>query len=74
MAKSSLFVNTPSAPSVPRSSSTSSSVLPKLSSHGNLLAGAFARVAVGFILNPLSVLKARFEVCSFVSLIHHVCI
>ncbi|KAG7096517.1 hypothetical protein E1B28_003946 [Marasmius oreades] len=38
-----------------------SSVLPKLTSQGNLLSGAVARVGVGFILNPLSVLKARFE-------------
>lgn len=42
---------------------TGSSVLPKLSAQGNLLAGAAARVTVGFILNPFSVLKARFEVC-----------
>ncbi|KAF9464246.1 mitochondrial carrier [Collybia nuda] len=38
-----------------------SSVLPKLTSTGNLLAGATTRVAVGFLLNPFSVLKARFE-------------
>ncbi|TRM68662.1 mitochondrial carrier domain-containing protein [Schizophyllum amplum] len=37
------------------------SVLPKLSSTGNLIAGATTRVAVGFVLNPVSVLKARFE-------------
>ncbi|KAL1688923.1 solute carrier family 25 member 38 [Schizophyllum commune] len=37
------------------------SVLPKLTPAGNLLAGATARVAVGFVLNPFSVLKARFE-------------
>jgi len=37
------------------------SVLPKLSMQGNLLAGATARVAVGSLLNPFSVLKARFE-------------
>lgn len=39
-----------------------SSVLPKLTSGGNLLAGASARVAVGFLLNPFTLLKARFEV------------
>jgi len=39
----------------------SKSVLPKLSSQGNLIAGATARVGVGFILNPFSVIKARFE-------------
>ncbi len=38
------------------------SVLPTLTSQGNLLAGATTRVAVGFLLNPFSVLKARFEV------------
>jgi hypothetical protein len=41
-----------------------SSVLPTLTSHGNLIAGAVARVSVGFLLNPFSVLKARFEVRS----------
>ncbi|KAG1724771.1 solute carrier family 25 member 38 [Suillus lakei] len=39
----------------------SKTVLPKLSSQGNLIAGATARVGVGFILNPFSILKARFE-------------
>ena len=43
--------------------SESVSVLPSLTSQGNLLAGATTRVAVGFLLNPFSVLKARFEVC-----------
>ncbi|KZP14097.1 mitochondrial carrier [Athelia psychrophila] len=37
------------------------SVLPKLTVQGNLISGATARVAVGFLLNPMSVLKARFE-------------
>ncbi|KAL0949092.1 hypothetical protein HGRIS_009183 [Hohenbuehelia grisea] len=41
--------------------SGNASVLPKLSNQGNLLAGATTRVGVGFILNPFSVLKARFE-------------
>lgn len=36
--------------------------LPKLSSQGNLIAGAVTRVSVGFILNPFTVLKARYEV------------
>ena len=36
--------------------------LPKLTSQGNLIAGATARVAVGFVLNPFTVLKARYEV------------
>ncbi|KAJ3505685.1 hypothetical protein NLJ89_g7285 [Agrocybe chaxingu] len=39
----------------------SGSVLPTLTSQGNLLAGATTRVAVGFLLNPFSVLKARYE-------------
>jgi solute carrier family 25 protein 38 len=38
------------------------SVLPVLTSHGNLIAGATTRVAVGIIVNPFSVIKARFEV------------
>jgi solute carrier family 25 protein 38 len=38
------------------------SVLPSLNSQGNLIAGATTRLAVGFVLNPFSVLKARFEV------------
>ncbi|KAI0251467.1 mitochondrial carrier [Lactifluus subvellereus] len=37
------------------------SVLPVLTNWGNLLAGATIRVAVGFVLNPFSVLKARYE-------------
>ncbi|PBK73210.1 solute carrier family 25 member 38 [Armillaria solidipes] len=41
--------------------SRNASVLPKLSSQGNLIAGATARVGIGFLLNPFSVLKARFE-------------
>ncbi|KAF5364307.1 hypothetical protein D9756_000910 [Leucocoprinus leucothites] len=40
---------------------TNSSVLPKLTSTGNLLAGASTRVGVGLMLNPFSVLKARYE-------------
>ena len=38
------------------------STLPKLSSQGNLIAGAVTRVSVGLMLNPFSVLKARYEV------------
>ncbi|TFK56275.1 mitochondrial carrier [Heliocybe sulcata] len=47
--------------SSPQSGQSRGSVLPKLNSQGNLLAGATTRVAAGFILNPFSVLKARFE-------------
>jgi solute carrier family 25 protein 38 len=42
-----------------------SSVLPVLTNSGNLLAGSTTRVAVGFVLNPFSVLKARYEVSTF---------
>ena len=38
------------------------STLPKISPSGNLIAGAVTRVAVGFALNPLAIIKARFEV------------
>ncbi|KAF8629596.1 hypothetical protein AX15_003342 [Amanita polypyramis BW_CC] len=37
------------------------SVLPTLTSQGNFISGAVTRVAVGFLLNPFSVLKARYE-------------
>lgn len=38
-----------------------SSALPKLGNVANLTTGAFARVAAGFILNPMTVLKVRYE-------------
>jgi len=41
---------------------TNRSTLVKLSVPGNLIAGAIARTSVGFILNPITVLKARYEV------------
>ncbi|KAI0056798.1 solute carrier family 25 member 38 [Artomyces pyxidatus] len=41
--------------------SAHTSALPTLTSRGNLLAGATTRVAVGLLLNPASVLKARYE-------------
>lgn len=44
-----------------------SSVLPVLTSTGNLLSGATTRVAVGLVLNPFSVLKARYEVSKLFS-------
>jgi solute carrier family 25 protein 38 len=43
-----------------RESGRHSSVLPMLTSSGNFLAGATTRIAVGFALNPFSVLKARY--------------
>jgi solute carrier family 25, member 38 len=42
--------------------SSSTSVLPVLTNLGNLLAGATARVTVGTLLNPISIVKARYEV------------
>ena len=37
------------------------STLARLSPMGNLLTGAVARVGIGFILNPITIVKARFE-------------
>ncbi|GAB1311368.1 Mitochondrial glycine transporter [Madurella fahalii] len=51
----------PSPSSATKSSSPSSSSLPKLSNTGNLLAGAVARSLAGLILMPLTVLKVRYE-------------
>lgn len=39
----------------------SSSALPKLGNVANLSTGALARVAAGFIMNPVTVLKVRYE-------------
>lgn len=44
------------------SNQSTTSTLPKLSREGNLLAGAIARTGVGFVMNPVTVLKARYEV------------
>ena len=49
----------------PDDSSSGSSTLAKLSTTGNLLTGAVARVTVGFILSPVTVVKARFESSNF---------
>ncbi|KAJ5606138.1 hypothetical protein N7510_008919 [Penicillium lagena] len=40
---------------------SSSSVLPKLSNTANLATGAVARVAAGFVMMPVTVLKVRYE-------------
>ncbi|PAV20572.1 mitochondrial carrier [Pyrrhoderma noxium] len=61
MAQSAFFVERNTGVYAAGTASGTGSVLPKLSSQGNLLAGAVTRVAVGFILNPFSVIKARFE-------------
>ncbi|ORX38358.1 mitochondrial carrier domain-containing protein [Kockovaella imperatae] len=47
------------------SSLSSRTALVKLSNQGNLLAGAIARTSVGFILNPITILKARYESTQF---------
>jgi len=44
-----------------RAPSKHGSTLPKLSPQGNLLAGATTRVTVGVLLNPFTILKARYE-------------
>lgn len=40
---------------------SSSSALPKLGNVANLTTGALARVAAGFVVNPITVLKVRYE-------------
>jgi hypothetical protein len=62
MATSPYFASLRRRPQNGDASKNTSSVLPKLTSQGNLIAGATTRVGVGFLLNPFSVLKARFEV------------
>ena len=62
LARSPYFAHTRRPPQSNAGSGENVSVLPSLTSQGNLLAGATTRVAVGFFLNPFSVLKARFEV------------
>ncbi|CAD6568482.1 MAG: hypothetical protein TREMPRED_004554, partial [Tremellales sp. Tagirdzhanova-0007] len=59
-------LTSPSSSSPSSSSSGSAppsrtSTLVRLSSTGNLIAGAIARTSVGFMLNPITVLKARYE-------------
>lgn len=55
-----------------RSNTAHDSVLPKLTNTGNLVAGASTRVGVGFLMNPLTLLKARFEATSSLfALIQH---
>ncbi|KAK3725040.1 hypothetical protein LTR37_000550 [Vermiconidia calcicola] len=44
-----------------KSARGSSSALPKLGNVANLATGAFARVAAGLIVNPVTVLKVRYE-------------
>lgn len=56
------------APLRTQSPSYSTSTLPKLTAQGNLIAGALTRVSVGLMLNPFSVIKARYEVRYYLSL------
>lgn len=51
----------PGASSKQVSNTSSSSALPKLGNVANLTTGALARVAAGFIMNPVTVLKVRYE-------------
>lgn len=51
----------------PSDTLSGSSTMAKLSTTGNLLTGAVARVVVGFILSPVTVVKARFESSNFSS-------
>ncbi|PLN85353.1 mitochondrial carrier domain-containing protein [Aspergillus taichungensis] len=48
-------------PSTSTTPSTSTSALPKLSNWANLSTGAAARVAAGFVMMPVTVLKVRYE-------------
>ncbi|KAJ6089748.1 hypothetical protein N7467_004964 [Penicillium canescens] len=51
----------PMALASPINAAKSSSVLPKLSNTANLATGAVARVAAGFVMMPVTVLKVRYE-------------
>ncbi|CAI7624326.1 unnamed protein product [Penicillium glandicola] len=53
--------NNPMALASPITGPKSSSVLPKLSNTANLATGAVARVAAGFVMMPVTVLKVRYE-------------
>lgn len=46
---------------LPASDPKRRTALSKLSASGNLVAGAVARTSVGFVLNPITILKARYE-------------
>lgn len=48
-------------PSPTLAANNESSTLAQLSTAGNLLTGAVARVAIGFLLNPITIVKARYE-------------
>jgi len=48
-------------PAATTTTGSSSSALPKLGNVANLTTGALARVAAGFVVNPITVLKVRYE-------------
>ncbi|PLB46737.1 putative mitochondrial carrier protein [Aspergillus steynii IBT 23096] len=48
-------------PTASAAAAASSSALPKLSNSANLTTGAAARVAAGFVMMPVTVLKVRYE-------------
>ncbi|CAE6411690.1 unnamed protein product [Rhizoctonia solani] len=59
------LVKIPSLAAPGPTASEKGSALPKLTPGANLVSGACTRVAVGFLLSPLAVLKARFESGAF---------
>ncbi|RAH72063.1 putative mitochondrial carrier protein [Aspergillus aculeatinus CBS 121060] len=56
-----VLASSPSSSNPTTSKSSSSSALPKLSNSANLATGAAARVAAGFVMMPVTVLKVRYE-------------
>ncbi|KAJ5415762.1 hypothetical protein N7465_004457 [Penicillium sp. CMV-2018d] len=56
-----LAQSNPMALASPVLGARSSSVLPKLSNTANLATGAVARVAAGFVMMPVTVIKVRYE-------------
>jgi solute carrier family 25 protein 38 len=57
--------NATNAASNASSSNSKHSTLARLTVTGNLVSGAVARVAVGFLLSPITIVKARFESSHF---------
>ncbi|KAK0553882.1 hypothetical protein OC845_001019 [Tilletia horrida] len=61
LARSHVPFLSPSAPIAGGGGVGAGSTLPKLGTAGNLVSGAVARVSVGFILCPVTVIKTRYE-------------
>ncbi|MCO5593093.1 hypothetical protein L7F22_047099 [Adiantum nelumboides] len=59
------YLSLPSSLSTGSSVHANASTLARLTVPGNLVSGAVARVAVGFLLSPVTVVKARFESSHF---------